>query len=224
MQAFSYVPVNGHGVADIDGRKFLVEPGLPFSMAERPIHIDGREIDVQDEVFGLRVADLSPRVGIQLDGVLGANASGDFVVNLLPDQRSIVFDQYLSDFPINIQVDNLGGVASLHLGIAGKRSRGLLDLGCGLSLVHPKLVEGLEPESRECEVFGYIGRRDIDIYSLPVMLERRPVHLRFGVLPEELLCWLEAANVEAIIGHELLQHYAVSLAIEEGSVSLDPLH
>ena len=34
----------------------------------------------------------------------------------------------------------------------------------------------------------------------------------------------ELANVQAFLGYELLEHYAISLAMEEGLLALEPLH
>mgnify|MGYP001813882415 CR=1 FL=1 len=223
MQAFDYFPINGHGVAHINGRKFLIDPGLPYTIAQRPMLIDGRRIEVESRVNGLTAEDFSDRVGIDLDGVLGANLGSEFVINILPQERSIVFDQHLSAFPINVETDNIGGVATVWMSVAGQRVRGALDLGSSLSLIRADRVETFEPVGRDTAVVSFMGAVEVDVYHLPVMLENEVMHLRFGAMPAEYAEWLEMANVQAVLGHELLQHYAVSLAIEEGLVSLDPL-
>jgi hypothetical protein len=224
MEEFHYTPVNGHAVARIHGRQFLLAPGLPFSIANRPLLLEGQKIEVEAKVLGLTLEDLIPRVGVELDGVLGANVSDRFVVNIDPRDYRLEFDQYQKYFPISVPVDNLGGAANWHVSIGGRRARALLDLGSKLSLIHPDLVEGLEPDGRETEVLGFIGPCEMDVYSLPVLVDREAVHLRFAAVPPEIALRMELANVQAIIGYELLEHYALSLAMSEGELSLDPLH
>ena len=224
MEEFHYTPVNGHAVAHIHGRQFLLAPGLPYSMANRPVLLEGEKIGVERQVLGLTVEDLIPRIGVEIDGVLGANVSDRFVVNIDPRDYRVEFDRYQKYFPINVPIDNLAGAANWHVSIGGRRVRALLDLGTKLSLIHPDLVEGLEPDDRDTEVLGFIGPRELDVYSLPVMVDSETVHLRFAAVPPEVALQMELANIQALIGYELLEHYALSLAISEGELSLDPLH
>ena len=224
MQEYSYIPVNGHAVARIHDRLFLLSPGLPFTIAERPLVIDGRRIEGQEEVLGLTAASLSDRVGVKLDGVLGANLCDQFVVNFDPKSHRVEFDQTSKDYPINLEIDNFAGAARWHLSINGKRAPALLDLGIRLSLVHPELLVGQGPIAQETELFSLIGARKVDVYSLPVMIDREVIHLRFARMPDEVAFRAEMANVQAFIGYELLEHYAISLAMEEGLLALEPLH
>ena len=55
------------------------------------------------------------------------------------------------------------------------------------------------------------------------MIERQVIHLRFGAMPLEVADWLDLVNVQATLGYELLEHYAVSLALGEGILGLEPL-
>ena len=73
-------------------------------------------------------------------------------------------------------------------------------------------------------MFRSIGPRDVDVYTLPLMIGQRAIHMRFGVMPVGMAESLELANVQATLGSELLEHFALSLAMEEGVLSLDPLH
>ena len=224
MQKLNYVPVNSHVVAHVRGRKFLIEPSLPRSIATRPLLLDGKRIEVEQTVNGLSVEDFNSQLGVELDGVLGANLSSEFVINILPRERAIVLDQALTDFPINVDIDNLDGEALMHVSIGGKRMRARLDLGCSLSLIRSDLVESYKPSGRETVMFRFLGPRDVDVYMLPLIIGQRTIHMRFGVMPAETAESLQLPNVQATLGSELLEHFALSLAMEEGVLSLDPLH
>ncbi|MEH6588966.1 MAG: hypothetical protein V7746_01855 [Halioglobus sp.] len=224
MLDYAYIPVNGHVVANIRGRRFLFDSGLPRSIADRPLLLEDKRIDVDSEVMGLRVSDYSAMLGFEVDGVLGSNVASDFILSILPEQKRLVFDHYEKDFPINIEIENMGGLAVMHNSIGGKRLKALLNIGSKLSFIRADMVEGYEPIGRELDVFGFIGERGVDVYSLPVNIEGRIINLRFGVLPPEMEVWLEMANIEAALGSELLDHFALSLALEQGVVALDPIH
>lgn len=223
MQAFSYVAVNGHGVAHINGRKFLIDLGLSYSIAQRPMLIDGQRIGVEPQVNGLTTQAFSDQLGVDLDGVLGANLSSEFVVSILPRARSIIFDHSLSEFPINVEADNVGGIAAIGASVGGKQLRGFLDLGNSLSLIRADQVGAYEAVDTDTAVFSFVGAAEVKVYELPVMLGDKVIYLRFGAMPPKYAQWLEMVNIQVVLGHELLKHFAVSLAVEEGIVSFDPL-
>jgi hypothetical protein len=223
MQQYDYKAVDGRIVARINGRNYLLETSLPFSLGAGPLLLDGRRIETTSEVLGLNVEDLSPQMGMELDGILGGNVSDQFVVNVKPQDHQLVFDDYLADYPIDIEVENMGGLAVMNQTINGMRVKGALDLGGTMSLVTQDMVGDLKPVDYQTEVFWFIGKREVAIHYLPVMIDRKIIHLRFGVMPSEIESWLEMANIRASIGSELLQHYAVSLALQEGSLMLEPL-
>lgn len=224
MQEFRYVPVNGHAVAQVNGGSYLLDTGLPRSMARQSLSFAGRDIAVEREVLGLTVADLSAAVGAPLDGVLGANLFEQFEVGIDPHKHTVGLDIGPVDYPLQLAVENLAGIAQVTLGVAGRKTRGLLELGMGVSLVHPNLVRDLEPAGRCRELFGYIGEREMDVYWVPVTLGDQLLHLRFGAMPPEVSTWLELANVEATLGYEVLDHYALHLSMSQGTLGLKPLH
>jgi hypothetical protein len=224
MQQYSYNMINGYPIANIRGRNFLIDTALPFTVSDRPVLIEGERFEVAPEVMGLTTSCISATAGFRLDGILGANVTGNFVLKIQPQQHKLVFDRYLDDFPLEIEVENLGGTAIMNQTIAGKRVKAFLTLGTRFSYVNPDMVEGLEPIGREHDVLGMVGEIEADVYSLPVAIGQQSHDLKFAVIPVQLRDFIERANVTALIGSELLEHYAVSLSMDEGLLMLDPLH
>jgi hypothetical protein len=223
MQQYQYQNINGYPVANIRGRQFLVDTGLPFTVAARPVLIDGERIDACDEVTGLNANSFNDLVGIGLDGILGANVTDRFVMKIRPEQGALIFDQYLDDMPMEIAVDNLAGVPSIHQTINGKHLKAFLSIGSHLSWVKADMVAGLQPVGRDRDMMGFTGEVDTPVYELPVAFGDGEHRFRFGVLPEELAAMADMANVSAVIGGELLDYYAMSLSMSEGVLLLDPV-
>ena len=223
MQQYSYNLINGYPIANIRGRNFLIDTALPFTVSDHPILIEGKRFEVAPEVMGITASQISSTAGFPLDGILGANVTEKFVLKIQPHQHKLVFDQYLDALPLEIEIENLGGTAIMNQTIAGKRVKAFLTLGTRLSYVNPDMVEGLEPIGRERDVLGMIGEIETEVYSLPIAIGQRSHHLRFAVIPMQLRDFIERANVTAYIGSELLQHYALTLAMDEGVLMLDPL-
>jgi hypothetical protein len=223
MQQYSYELINGYPITNIHGRNFLIDTALPFTVADRPISIAGKRFEVAPEIMGITPSKLSATAGIPLDGILGANLIEKFVLKIQPRQHKLVFDRYLDAFPLEIDIENLGGTAIMHQTIAGKRVKAFLTLGTRLSYVMPEMVEERKPIGRERDVLGMIGEIETEVYSLPVAIGKRSHHLRFAVIPAQLQDFIERANVTACIGSELLQYYALTLAMDEGVLMLDPL-
>lgn len=223
MQQYSYNMINGFPIATIRGRKFLIDTGMPFTVADHPMLIEGQRFEVEPEVMGVTASQVSAVAGLKLDGILGANITDKFVLKIQPRDHSLMFDHYLGDFPVEIEIENLGGTAIMNQTIAGRRVKAFLTLGSRLSYVTPEMVEGLEPIGLERDILGMIGEFETEVYSLSVAIGREKHQLKFGVIPEQLRDFIEMANVSACIGSELLQHYDLALSLDEGVLMLDPL-
>ncbi|MEH6580760.1 MAG: hypothetical protein V7754_02410 [Halioglobus sp.] len=223
MQQYSCDLINGYPIADIRGRKFLIDTSLPFTLADRPLSLEGARFEVAQEVMGLTTAQVADVAGLELDGVLGANVTDQFVMRIEPEQRKLVLDQYLDAFPVEIEIENLGGQTIMHQTIGGKHMKAFLSLGSHLSYVCASEVEGLEPVGRERDVLAMIGEIETEVYELPVAIGQTIHHFKFGVIPPAMQSFIDMANVQAAIGSELLQHYAISLAVHEGLLMLDPI-
>lgn len=223
MQAYRYIPVNGHPVAQIDGHSFLLDAGLPASLGDSPVLVGGEYLDVEPRVQGLTVSDIEPSVGVGLDGVLGANLFERFAVRIDPLRSTLDLNGSLDDLPTQLEVDNLGGVAVLKVGVSGHSVQAMLGLGLSNTLVSHRLVARRERAGVKREVFGHIGAHEMPLYWLPVALGGRVVHLRCGVMPPALEGFLALANVEAVLGYDLLRHYAMALDMRKGRLALGAL-
>ena len=222
-QSFSYQNANGYPLAEIHGRTYLIDTSTPYTLANKPLLLGGERIDVATEVMGLSVEQVSSAIQLPLDGVLGANITDRFVMRLRPEERLLSFDDYQDAMPIEVEIENLGGMPVMHQTLAGQRVKAALSIGGTLSWIKRDLVSGLEPVGRESDVMGYVGAVEAEVYELPVSIGSREHLLRFGVLPEPMETFLEMANVQAIIGGELIRHYAMSLDMREGELALEPV-
>lgn len=223
MQQYAYNMINGFPIAEIRGRNFLIDTALPFTVADRPLLIEGRRFEVASEVMGVTTSQLSATAGFQLDGILGANVTDQFVIKIQPEQHTLTLDHYLDAFPQEIAVQNLGGSAIINQTIADKKVKALLTLGTRLSYVKKNMVEGRVSIGRESDVLSVVGSIETEVFILPVTIGQRTHDFRFGVIPDQLWEFIEQANVTASIGSELLQHYALSLSMDDEVLMLDPL-
>ena len=96
----------------------------------------------------------------------------------------------------------------------------LLDAGLPASRAIHRLVARHERAGVKRDVFGHIGVHEMPLCWLPVALGGRVVHLRCGVMPPALEGFLALANVEAVLGYDLLRHYAMVLDMREGRLAL----
>ncbi|MEP4149276.1 MAG: hypothetical protein ABJL54_18800 [Halioglobus sp.] len=223
MQQYSCSLINGYPIANIRGRNFLVDTGLPFTVADRPMLIEGKRFEVAPEVMGITARQMSSSIGFPVDGILGANVTDEFVLTIKPLQHQLGFDQYLDAFPVKMEIENLGGTAIMKQTIAGKRIKAFLNLGTRLSYISPAMIEGLEPIGLQSDVLGMVGEIETEVYELPISIGRDTHSFHFGVIPTSIQHMADMANVQASIGCELLQHYALALSMDEGMLMLDPL-
>lgn len=224
MEQHSYNLINGYPITRLHGRQFLIDTGLPFSVAERPLLLEGKRFEVADEIMGLSTESMRDVTGMKIDGILGGNVIDEFVLKIRPSENRLLLDHYLDDYALEIEIDNLGGLAIMHQTINGELLKAFLAVGARLSYVAADKVEGLTPVGYEHDVLGLAGEFETPVYQLPVNIGNQVHQFRFGVIPEQTREFIELANVQAAIGSEILCHYDLTLAMDEGVLMLDPLN
>ena len=222
MESFELLRTSGPVVARIHNRQYLLDNSMPATLAQRPLLIDGQRIEASDEQLGLNTAMFSRLLAMPLDGVLGADVSGEFAIKLRPQEGRVIFDKYSGDLPIRVQVESIGGVPLFHQTVNGKLLKAALSLGSSLSYLAPHMLEDFEAIGVERDIFSGGAIETVEVYRVPVSFDNGIVDMRFGAAPAVLAQAMELANIQAVIGSEVLDHYDMDMVIADGEILLDP--
>lgn len=222
MESFELLQSPGPLVARIHDRHYLIDNGLPSTLAQRPLLIDGRRIEASSEELGLTTAMFSELLGIPLDGVLGADVSTEFVIKLRPAEHRVDFDRYSGALPIRIEVDTIGGLPLFHQTVNGQLLRAAMGLGFALSYAGERLLQDFDAVGEATDIFANGVIETVPTYRVPVTFDSGVVEMTFGAAPPVLAQAMELANIQAVIGSEMLRHFDMDMVLAQGELLLDP--
>ena len=85
---YSYELVNNHYVVEIDGQKFLIDTGSPFSFwishSIKEITIDGNKYPLQNRPLNFEVDETNNLVGVMVDGFIGMDIISKTSLTIFP--------------------------------------------------------------------------------------------------------------------------------------------
>jgi hypothetical protein len=223
MQTYTYQFVRGYLIVMVDGRPCVLDTGSPFSVGYAPIVIADKEFPVYDSYLDVCPAYLADHIGTKVEGLIGADILAEFNVNIRHAERLIEFSSYSSGHAVFLPLNNFMNVPILPIKVCGRIVRAFFDTGATLSYLLPEILAGLDSSGRQEEFYPLLGSFLTDVYSTAVGVGGEEREFRFGELPEELRMMLEAGQVQAIIGTDLLKHFDLSFSLRDKRMRLDPV-
>jgi len=223
MHIYPYHIVHGHIVVMVDGAPYALDTGSPFSVGYAPITIAGREFPVHDDYMDVCAAYLSEHIGTAVRGMIGADIVADFTLSIRPLEQVIGFSAHSPSGEILLPLQNFLNVPIVPIKVNGQVLRAFFDTGASLSYLLPEKLTGLDAYARQEDFYPLLGNFLTDVYSLSAGIGGVDREFRFGELPEELRMTLEAGQVQAIIGTELLSHFGLSFSTRGKVMCLDSM-
>lgn len=221
METYPLEIIDGHLVAEIGGRWFLVDTGAHMTFGEGgSVSILGDRIAYPLDLHGIiSIDDVSRYVDPRIQAILGADvlASTWFTFDLARRQFIISRDP----IPFEgawLQAELFMGVPLIDAKVNGRTLRAVLDTGATICFLEPENLDGLESVGRKRDFFPTMGHFETQVYSPTFEFGGNADPLKTGTLPESLWDLLRAIDAEAILGTELLNYYDLCFALPDGGV------
>jgi hypothetical protein len=222
MHTYPYENFRGHIIVKVNGAPWLVDTGSPFSVGYAPVVIAGREFEVQEDYLDVCPAWLTEHIGTSVDGLIGADILSRYTVCFHRAERRLEFSSRAPGGDIVLPLKAFMDVPILPVEINGRVLRAFFDTGAPLSYLLPEQLDGLAPEGQREDFYPLLGHFLTDLYTLSVGIGGEERQLRFGELPTELHSMLDAGQVQAIIGTELLDHFCLCFSVTDRVMMLNP--
>jgi hypothetical protein len=221
MENCIYQAVHGRVVVNLHGRPCVLDTGLPVSLGRYPISIAGREFEVYEDYLGVSCEYLSAELGTDIEAIIGADIISEFTLCVYSREKMVQFLSAPTVGNIVLPVRHFMNVPIIRLAVNGELLSAYFDTGSPLSYLRADAFSGLQAEARQEEFYPLVGNFLTRVYPLPISIGGAHKTLRFGELPAELECLLEAGQVQAIVGTELLSHFGVCLSLRDGVMRLE---
>lgn len=213
--------IDGNPVIEHNSRHFLVDTGNPTTLANESIKdFCGREWPAQRHFMGTSLDSISEMVGQIIDGMIGLDLMRNFVVTFDYSNGMITFgdkaDDGLEYVPIST---DFGVIAEMEL--EGQTKKCIIDSGARLSYLMGEVPENAVPSGRMSDYHPLNGHFETDVYEATATLAGHLFIMKFGQLPRMLEMALGLARVKAIVGHDLLSQYRVTLDFLHNKMALN---
>jgi len=216
--------VKGHLMADIDGRRALIDTGIPISLGREDEWLFMQHVQpLSQDYMGIELDEISRLVGAPIDVMVGMDIlkrtcvrfelqDGQIGFSTRPTMRS--WQQFA--------LEELMGVPSLRVDINGKSCPVFLDTGAKLCYVSRDLLQGLQSVGKEQDFYPCLGTFETDVYQLEMSLGDMTFTLPCGVLPSILEATLQVAGKEGIIGTALFEQFRIEMDMQTKRLLIKP--
>jgi len=203
MENYLYQAVRGRVLVNMQGRPCVLDTGMPVSLGREPIRIAGQEFEVYADYLGVSCEYLGAELGTSVEAVIGADIISEFTLCVHSREKMV---QFLSVPPagnIVLPVRHFMQVPIIQLVANGQLLSAYFDTGSPLSYLRADAFSGLQAEAQQEEFYPLVGNFHTRVYPLPVSIGGAHKTLRFGELPIELECLLEAGRVHGACGYRV---------------------
>ena len=211
---------SGLPIARIEDKFVLINTGAPVSIAKDAKWLFlNQAIQFQAQFNGLTCEQLSLALGMQVDVMLGMDVLAGLHLRMNPAQEVIQFSrQPFHSSGVRLPVDKGKLVPSLQLAINGKTVDMRLVTGLKLNYILASFVAGLNPFGTAKDRLPGRDEFETALYKLPITLDRYPMSLTCGVLPDAQRKHLLLGEGEGVLGADFLQTAPLTLAFPESEL------
>ena len=208
---------NGHFLATIDERRWLVDTGCPVCIGTGSLTIRGTRIVLRPPVAGFDPEPLTELTGVPVAGVLGTSvlfAEGCCID--APNGTLTLGSDGMEGPPVPGGLETIfgRGIHILETKLHGKSVRLAVDTGAPLGYMLKERATALPPSGeRRRDFIAMSGQwHETPTWMLDLELGGTPKSFRWGILPDDLDAHLGAAGVDGIFGGELCLHQALTFS------------
>lgn len=211
----------GHLLINVDGRRYLVDTGSPWSIGHAPVRLAGREFAMQTgDLMGNTCESLVEMVGTPFDGLIGTDILGQLDLEISLRDGVLRLSDSLLEMPGELPVESLQGVPIVECELNGQSVRMFFDTGAPLSYLSEACVQGCTALGEVEDFHPLLGRFRVPTFAVPVQAWGQLMNVRAGQMPTLLEMALGLGGVDGILGTEVLQHGVLRLSQRQGRAAL----
>ncbi len=213
---------NSHLFLELSDGLWMHDTGAPASFGRLPsLRIHDQEFAIPDNYMGLNAQTLSELVGVDCQGLLGADVLGAFDQLIdLPGGNLTLSTGELSHSGESLKLEEFMGIPIVSAMVAGETFRLFFDTGAQVSYLQNDVIESFPPAGTMEDFYPGFGRFETATHMVPYVLGSRSHTFRSGRLPGLLGMSLMMADADGILGNTLLEERPVGYFPRRGILSV----
>jgi hypothetical protein len=222
MQDTSMICKASHYFAVIDGNNWLIDTGAPSSFSDQDVlELDGVKLSLLNNYMGLDAKSLSAHVGSSIHGLIGTDILAKVDIRLDARKNEVTFSaNQLPGEADRIQVSDFMGIPIVEVEIDGGPRRMFLDTGAQICYFQSDSLSSFPAAGALTDFFPGMGQFETDTHTVPVIVGKQAFRLRCGSLPGLLGMTLLMADVEGIVGNEIMANKVLTYSARRSELSI----
>ena len=169
----------------------------------------------------LDASSLSGYVGTHLDGLIGMDLLGEFMLTFVRGELYVDEDVRDVDF-LDLTTEVVMGLPVIQMEVNGHRVKMFVDTGAKISYLTPAYLEGCAVEEVLSDFYPLIGRYTVEVSTLSGHLNGWSVLARFARPPAMVNMTLMMTGTDGIMGSDLFDSYYVRIGRGGQPVAINP--
>ena len=211
----------GHLLVEVEGRRYLVDTGSPWSIGDQPVRLAGREFAMQsNDLMGNTCESLAAMVGTPFDGLLGTDVLAEFDLEISLRDGTLGFSGAQLDMAGGTPLESVTGVPLLECEVGGQPVKMFFDTGAPLSYLSEECVQGCTAMGQQEDFHPLFGRFEVSTYAVLLSAWGQEMTIRAGRMPPIMEAALGFGGADGILGTEVLKHGVLRMSQRQGRAAL----
>ncbi len=229
MQSYGLECRKGYLLATVEGSRYLVDTGIPFSVGKGELRLDGRCVRLSPApVPGFELGQLSRICGVEVAGILGAKdlLQTGCTIDLPRGLLVMGGPEPITASAVAVEILPLKHAPVVTIDLLGQARKAILDTGAPVSYLSRHVAQTLPAaESNRRDWIGQLGVwAETPTWSLNMGIADLDATFEWGLLPETLDPMFTLLGVDAIFGGTFCQDHAVSFSPDGTRVWIEAVH
>lgn len=210
MDVFNLEVEKGHFIANINGKRVIVDTGAPNSGGTFQSNIWGK-VDKKISETGLLLKPIQQLSGISFDAIVGTDCLLKYNLTInLKEKKMVVTNNDVKEDGEIVPCRINWFIPELTLKIDGKEVPAFFDTGAIISYFPPETFDGLTPIGEYEDFFPILGKFKTPLYIVDVQIGNMKTKAKAGILPFLLRASLAVTGTNAVFGNEIFDSYEVT--------------
>lgn len=212
---------NGHIIMTVAGDDWLIDTGSPLSFGEMELVLDDGARQLPTGFMGIGAEFLGENIGLPLGGLVGTDILNGY---------EVIFDLPRGVIRLNTEIEALAGSEipiELCLGVPvcgvrinGSDMKGFFDTGAQVSYAPVRILRAEDLIGAFHDFYPTQGAFETSLHWAELELGDKRFRIRCGTMPDFMAGMMNLAEVQCIIGNEIMSELQIGYFPRRGVVAL----
>lgn len=214
MEVFPYSIENGFCLIRIGEKPILISTGVPESMCTcGEFTLENKVFKTKQHSLRMSPPQLSKEIGVEIDGVLGADFLTRFDYRFNPFTKEFwISQEEIHPYGYASHFDLYRSVPIVSVWVESRETKVFFNTGSQHTLLIPEIATRFPQVGKTKAFYPGVGWYETPLHRILIWMSGNDVELDVGLPPSSLLAMMQSTHSKGILGCDVFQGPGVFLA------------